>query len=445
MDRAVSPAMLPVSVLRLARRFWAPLLLWYVLGQLVHDLILRGAARVGSSGPSETLLTTEYTPWRVVGLAIMSMAVLVVLGAAILMLHAIAPGLPGLRVALRSRQDRAAETEEEPEGTSPVPGQRRMVDTVAETLLPFVVFYGAWGLFTSDVRQYAIVGVNTRGDLSLLDIPVNWLTLAVALGALGLRIVCEWQLGRTGNRVFALVTPVFEAIWMFFAVVTIGVLIGELLGWITSRAVWAGMGNVLGSLVDAGDVAVPFSSGGALRWLSSFGADVKDGLLEPLLWFTIAAVVYGEKMESDRRTVEGTRLERLHRARGVWARLPRRVQVLLDVASRELREKWTPAVNGLRLGLRAGATFFLAFCVCYVSLQVVTRWGWIGATRLIGPHPWEWWQVALVPLDFARDATFEVLRICLLGAAYDLALRRMASGGPPSALPATGAAVTART
>ncbi len=443
MDRADSPTTLPVSALRLARRYWAPLLLWYALGQLVHDLILRGAARVGSRGPAETLLTTEYTAWRVVGLAIMSLGVLVVLGAAILMLHSIAPGLPNLRAALRSR--RHPEAEEGSGDASPGAEERRTVDTVAETLLPFVVFYGAWGLFTSDVRQYAIVGVNTRGDVSLLDIPINWFTLAVTLGALGLRIACEWQLNRTGNRILALVTPVFEAIWMFFAVITIGVLIGEVLEWLGSRALWATIKDVLGGVVDTVDVVVPFSAGAALRWLGSFGADVKDGLLQPLLWFTIAAVVYGERMESDRRTIEGTRLERLHRARGAWARLPRRVRVFLEVASRELREKWTPAVNGLRLALRAGAAFFLTFCLCYVALQVLTRWGWIGATRIIGPHPWDWWQVALVPLDFARDAIYEVLRICLLGAAYDLALRRTGLAGRPSAPPAEPQPVTART
>ncbi len=51
----------------------------------------------------------------------------------------------------------------------------------------------------------------------------------------------------------------------------------------------------------------------------------------------------------------------------------------------------------------------------------------------------------LVPLDFARDAIYEVLRICLLGAAYDLALRRTGLAGGPSAPPAEPEPVTART
>lgn len=96
-------------------------------------------------------------------------------------------------------------------------------------------------------------------------------------------------------------------------------------------------------------------------------------------------------------------------------------------------------------GAARRSRLLLAFCLCYVALQVLTRWGWSGATRLIGPHPWDWWRVALVPLDFARDAIYEVLRICLLGVAYDLALRRAGPAGGPSGPPVPGEPVTERT
>ena len=432
MARATSPALMPATTLRLVGRYWAPLLFWYAVGQLAHDLTLRAAARIGSRGQAAALLSTEYSFWRVVGLVVMSFGVLLALGTVILMLHSVERALPGVQAALGSRPGREP-APDSPVGAGPVPHPRRPVETLAETLLPFVVFYGAWGLFTADAREYGVIGINTAGNVSLLDIPVNWLSLGVALAALGLRVWCERALRRTGNRVLGLATPVFEAVWIFFAVLTVGVVLGEVAGWFTSRAVWAATGEALGGLVDA---VLPFSGGEPLRWLASLGADVKDGLLLPLLWLTIAAIVYGADMERARRALEPTRLQRVHRLSGAWSRVPGRLRGLLELVSRDLREKWTPAANGLRLALRAGPRFYLTFCLCYVALEVLVRWGWMGATQLAGPHPWAWWAVALVPLDFARDAVHEVGRICLLAAAFDLALRR--AGPIPSRLVPAG-------
>lgn len=400
-------------MLRLLGRNWIALLLWYVTSRVAHDLLLIGAAWVGQRQ-------------KLLGLSVLSLAVLAVLAGTILMLYSLRGSLPSLR------RDPAPAAE--PDGR---PGGELM-HAVAETILPFLIFYGAWGLFTEEARDYSIEGLNQAGfgtnSAFVLLFDSNWhallVPLAVAVGTWVVRAVCERFHNRTGSRVFAVATAVFEANWMLFAVAFVGTAIGWATTWLTGRVFWHRIGDAIGGATRTLDrllagLALPQISD---AWHAIVGVlpDLKDGLVLPILWLTITAVIYGEEVTSDGKLVADS--HRLHRIAGrAWDRLPGRAQYASELFSREWRDKYVPFVNGLKLVLRAGPVLFLVFCLMYVVLKVATDWAWIGATQLIGAHEWNWWWVRLPALDFVRDGAYEVLRICLLAAAFDLALRRIAA------------------
>ena len=399
MKASFSPVWLPLDALVLAARSFLPLAFFYAAGRVLHDLILVAAVYVGDvQGPRKFL-----------GFAVMSMAVLATLASYILMLQ-----------VLR----RSAPAQAGPEGRA-----GRMVTVVAHTLLPFLAFYGAWGLFTDDVRQYSILAQELFGvnEIHNLEFDPLLITSAVAAAAFGIRVVLEKTYERREKAWLGLLTTVFESMWMFFAVISIERFIGDRVAWVTSRAAWVGMsdavGTVLGPVKDGVAVILP---------------DVGEALLVPLVWVTIAAVVFGRDMGQGEALIEGTRI---HPGAGrVRQATPEPVRRVAEFFSRDLRDKYTPMLNGLRMVLRAGPVFFLVFCLCYVLLGLARDWAFIGVTHLIGPHESHWWTVWHGPVKFGVTAVYEVLRISLLAAALQTALRvasavrsRRSSPGAPQA------------
>lgn len=399
---------------RLLGRNWAALIFWYVVAHAAHDLLLIGAAWVGQRQ-------------KLLGLSVLSLAVLCVLAGTILMLYALRDSLPSLR----------------PDSAGPVPGTDKrgeLVHAVAETILPFLVFYSAWGLFLEEARNYSIEGFNQAGlgtpSGFVLNFGDDWrallVPLAVAVGTWVVRAVCEHFHNRTGNRALGVATAVLEANWMLFTVAFVGTIIGQITGWLTGRVFWHVIGDQVTAVLHRLDallsaLALPQISA-AWHWFAGYLPDLKDGLVLPILWLTITAVVYGEEVTSDGTLVADS--HRLNRVAGrTWERLPGRARYFGELFSREWRDKYVPFVNGLKLVLRGGAVLYLLFCLIYVLLKAATDWAFIGVTQLVGAHYWVWWWPRLPVLEFLRDGTYEVLRICLLAAAFDLALRRIVARG----------------
>lgn len=409
---SLSPARLPVSMFRLLGRNWAVLIFWYVVSHAAHDLLLIGAAWVGQRQ-------------KLLGLSVLSLAVLALLAGTILMLYALRDSLPSLR-----------RTGPAPSWWEPNAGRGELLHTVAETILPFLVFYGAWGLFIEDARDYSIEGINQAGFGSengfVLNFGDDWRALLVPLGvAIGtwiVRAVCERFHNKTGNKALGVAAAVFEANWMLFTVAFVGTIIGQITGWLTGRVFWHAIGDQVIAVLRTLDgllaaLALPQVSA-VWHWFAGYLPDLKDGLVLPILWLTITAVVYGEEVTSDGKLVaDSHRLNRV--AERTWERLPDRARYFGELFSREWRDKYVPFVNGLKLVLRGGAVTYLLFCLTYVLLKVATDWAFIGVTELIGAHDWSWWWPRLPVLEFFRDGAYEVLRLCLLAAAFDLALRRI--------------------
>ncbi|MGW4641865.1 hypothetical protein ACWEN6_25335 [Sphaerisporangium sp. NPDC004334] len=424
MDGSLSPVRLPYDTFRLAGRLFLPLAFYYTLGALVHQGVLLAAVRVA-----------EPTGWRAyLAFGVLSLGVLVTLTAYIAMLN-----IAGRALGSRPVQARTADERE-----------RDMVDAIAHTLLPFLIFYSAWGLFTDDLRafQRLLNELHPTIDLSYIGLlndlfNVNVLIMVITAVIFAVKVAFERLYSATGRRVFGVANSTFECMWMYFGIISLGNWTGDGVDWLTGRVVWADFTGLfervplLQTLRQLGEYAAPYLP------------EVKDGLVQPLVWLAMAAVVYSSSITQEAKVIEGTRVEP-HVSR-LWQRLPTPVQAVAEFFSRGVRDKYVPLVNGFRFVLSGGVLFYLTFCLIYVALEALAAVGFIGVTRLIGAHEILWWQMWEGAAVFPVDLLHEVLRICLLAVAFDLALRRSAArsavrsavptAGPDAPPAPTGAAV----
>lgn len=191
----------------------------------------------------------------------------------------------------------------------------------------------------------------------------------------------------------------FEVNFTLYGIFSIGVVAGTIGDWISGRNLWKDVTDLPG-----------------LGFVLSAVPHVKDALVLPLVWFAVAAVVYGLEL-SGREVVAGTRLEPLHE------RLAGRPRRLGELVSRNLREKYVPLLHAARLVFRAGGPVVALFCLCYVAIGIGLDLAQRGVAALIGPvHTVQFWNVALVPMEFAHGLLYEVLRLALLVAMFDLAV-----------------------
>lgn len=422
-NMARSAASLPLYTLDLARRYWAPLLFVYLAGTLVHRILLRGVAWVGLQSP-------------VLGLLALSVTVLVTLATTIIMFLLLRPGLPVLDHELTERS-RRARGGQEPERPDFAERERRIVDAVAMSLLPFLIFYSAWGLFVDELRRYAALALNEAGVSGytfVFDINPFGLPLLVLMLAFVARTVCEHFFRRTNSKVLGLSTALFETVLLFFVVMTIAEILGQIRAWFESRLVWLELQAAVSGLLDwlTGITTLPFSEVAvlalaALGWLWEL---LKDGLIQPLLWLTIAAVVFGADVDRTEALFRpGSTARQMQEA--ALAHTPGLVKRLSALAGRGLREKYLPFLNAFRFILQVSPIYYLSFCLYYTLLELGFGWLERGVYLAVGPADFlGWWWPWLGPIEIAVTALHELLRVCLLAATFEIALRRIASREP---------------
>jgi hypothetical protein len=415
-----SAAVLPLYTLDLLRRYWAPLLCTYAVGTFLHTMMMRGVVQLGLTHP-------------LFGMLGVSLTLLVTLVVTILMFHILRPALPVLDQELARRGGGSQAVR----GASLRDRERRLVDAVAMAILPFLIFYTAWGLIAEETREYAVGALNRGGVEGFVFVLSDFadqtmILFGVALAFLAVRVLVEYFYKRGGHPILGVLTAIFESCWIFFAAFSGVSFVSAVRNWFTGRVVWveiregffsliAGLENLL----DLPAVAIVLAIGGAL------GAGwelIRDGLFEPVLWLTIAAVVFGAEVDRAESLFPNSRgARRLQRLAG---RMPGSAARVAALMSKGITERYLPFLNALRLILRAGPLFYLAFCLYYVVLEVGFGWVERAVYIVVGPndfHAW-WWQW-LGPVSFGVDAVHELLRICLLAAAFEVTLRRIGGRG----------------
>lgn len=404
-----SAALLPVYALGLAARYWVPLLCVHTVGMLVHAVLMRGLVRLADV--EQTLSTAG-----------LGLTLLVTLVTFVVMFQLLRPGLPTIDAELSSevvrRDGKRGFAERE----------RGVVDGVALAILPFLLFYAAWGLIREQYDLYSIALINS-GGLEAFEAPlkVPWygLPLIVAVSAWLLRKLTSLFYRKRHSAVLGVLTALFEGVWVFMFLFSLGMAITQAETWLTGRVFWVDIRTGVTGLVDGAGALVGLSDlhAQAQVWWAGVWKAFSTGFVGPLLWLTIAAVVYRAQV-GDHDSVFEARRERdgfdraVNRVAGAGRFFDRFV-------GGDLRDQVYPCLNALRFVLRVGPVFYLSYSLCFVLLEVA----FTQLHRLVfvlgGPGPLhaQWWPW-LQPIDFAVDSLHMLLRVCLLGAAFEIALRK---------------------
>ncbi|GAA4954668.1 hypothetical protein GCM10023224_45120 [Streptomonospora halophila] len=408
-----SVSRLPLYTLDLARRYWAPLLCVYVIGTFLHDMMMRGVVRLSAFDQN-------------VGLIGMTLVVLTQLTVTIVMFHMLRPGLPTV--------DRELFSPASPRSGGVSEGERRWVDAVAGAILPFLIFYNAWGRFAEEFRQYNVELINQRGLTGFVegnDINALGLPLAVALVSFLLRVLCDRLYARTDSKILGLFTALFEANWMSFGLFSIMQVYGNIKTWAAQRQAWHAFENGILEFVRSlgSATSLPIEQGylAALDLIGQLMLHLRDGLFEPLLWLTIAAVIFGAEMDRhDALFRKGTRAAKIEDA--LTSPSNSVLRQMGRLMRRSAQDRWTPFINAFRFILRASPVFYLGFCLYYVLMEVAFAWLERGVYVAVGPHDFlGWWWPWLTPVSFMVDALHELMRVCLLAATFEVTLRSLSA------------------
>jgi hypothetical protein len=245
-------------------------------------------------------------------------------------------------------------------------------------------------------------------------------TLAVVVGfAIVLRWLLNWWQGRRRWPVLALFGAYVEVIWILITVVALNSVRDPVTDWVRGRKVvewlldvWEAFVSSLGPLTNA--------VRGAGEWLVNAISSADAVLVVPLAWLAVGAVVYGHKLVEPGPPAS----ELLQRANSWWQRLPKPVRVVGTNLSTDVRDRFAPLAQSLRLMFRAGLAPMLMFCLSFLIAQTAQQWMWELERFLIGPRELNsvWWPLS-GPLSVVNDAVGVVLLACLLGAAVDRVLR----------------------
>lgn len=390
-----SPLLLPWRALRLVGRYLPWLVLWFAAGQVARFALPWLAAEIGRGSHPDLR--------RVAVVALF-----------VLFLLATATTAVGMLYVLRRREPNEGE---------------KFIDVIGRSLLPFMIVYVAWGLLFKDAATFSFADLkrtfnhlNDPGETFVIpDIRVAW---ALAGACFLIRMVLERRhlsQREKGHpaRVTGLLAAFFETAFTLFAISSASVTFGQASNWMADRRVWVGASSALNGLIDA----APWlgTVGDLLGQLISLAS---TGLVLPLVWLTIAAIVYGVEVHDHRAVLGGTRFEaaaeRLSGMRGLLRRP-------LGGMSADVRDKYLPLLYALRLVWRGGIPLFAAFALCYNLTDLIAQQSWLGVTWLVGAQDISVWHVVIVPVNMGRDLIHDVLRIAVLAAAYGLIQERVSA------------------
>jgi hypothetical protein len=410
---------IPRLTLRLLARHWPALLFWYFLQRVLYDLLMQAA--IALAAPS---LLLAY--------AVLAVLVVAELVTVIAMFLCLRPSLPVL-----SRID-----------VPQAPAANRWTRALAVALLPFFAYYTTWGLLDGLRRQFQldyIFSVVQERQVSLTDVlNLPWLWLALAI-SWAVRHVSQKRAKASGAVGWSVLATACEAYWVFVGARAIAqginlaktwwhervVYVTAMQWWDDPRALFHLLAPIKRALLPIWDVAT-----------TAFG-----GVVLPLVWLAIAAIVYGLDLRRSNRLDAAD--ERLARLGARYSALPLLVRKVAGKASDGWTSKGVPVTNSLRLVLRAGLPAVVVLCVCYQLLELVDAYAWRGAVLLLGAHDSSWWNVigqplsALVggPLSTRPALLTEIVRIALLAATFDCASARVRAAQPDAVaapVPATG-------
>jgi hydrogenase-4 membrane subunit HyfE len=375
-------------------RTWPALLAWFLAGWIAHLLLLELAARLGA-------IQALY------GFLILPLAVLARLASLVGMFLTVRPGLAHFPAGER-REDRTA-------------FWREWIEVLLESILPFFIIYAAWGLIDEDIVTYgslstqqSILHIGEAGYSNTpLSIPFGWLSVSLIVGAFIAKAVLKRLEERLPHAV-GLVAAYAEAVWVLVSIFVLRGVLDLVPGWLSTRRMFAGIADLVAGLRASHGWFGPLVD--AIGWLLG---ELGTVVGQPLAWIALAGVVYARALATlPARELGGRR----RRIRERYESLPHWMQRGTEAASEELRERWFPILDSIRLLGRTGPIVIGTYLVAFAVVDAGRSWLQYGITRLLGPHDLGWWTAAQEPMTLVIDVVVTVLEVVLVATVFDRAL-----------------------
>lgn len=403
-------------------RRYPQLLMWFCLGFGVHRLGQHGSALVGSR-------------YQLLATMLFVLGVLGYLAALVLMIHTLKASLwsPG-------RVDAVAAQRVVPQSVFLT---ERGVDVLTLALAPFLAVYSVWGLVEDEVSALLFANLSREGmldpdvwsisfDPDLLGFYAT-LTILAWLLAKGVGLVRTRRADlRDGvARALRAVAIVADGTAVFGLFVALGIVASSLQQWWQGRqlAVWLGQAwRGLTDLLPDWQLWTGLRLPEAMRELATWFwttvlPTMSERVLLPLMWLALTATVFGWREFRGHDIVAGTRLATAAgRFGGGAGRRTGALPTAARLATEDLRVKYLPVANALRLVWHAGPRFVGAYLVLATALWAAQVWGEEALVRLIGPQPLDV-VFALEPfIDLLSGAVFVTASVALYAAAFDRAV-----------------------
>lgn len=406
-------------------RRYPRLLMWFCIGFGIHHLGQQASALIGAE---HQLISTMLFVLGVLGW----------LACLIMMIHSLKPAL---WTPQHLEPGRATDIVPQP-----VFAPERGVDVLTLALAPFLAVYSVWGLVEDEVSALFFANISREG----LTDPETW-SISFAperLGFYAALTVGAWVIGKlvtlvrvrlrapgdTFNLALRIVALVADGSAVFSLFVALGIAAERIKDWWQSRVVaqWLGQGwrAFLDWLPDWHlwfGVSLPDALRDAATWFwSTLLPALSDRVLLPLMWLALTATVFGWREFRGRDIVAGTRLEAVAgRLGGGGERTGVRagaIPTLVALATDDLRHKYLPVANALRLVWHAGPRFVGVYLILATVVWAGEVWASESLVRLVGPQPEDVTFVLEPFYALVLGAVFVTASVALYATAFDRAV-----------------------
>lgn len=391
-------------------RFWPQLAAIWLLGFIGNILLNEIAAATGR--------------WNsLAGLSLLAIVVLLKLIVIVALFETVRQGLPALNRASQTRPDRPgdeARTE---------PATVDFISALTLTLVPFFAFYAAWGFLGDTLRDYSRLALSlflAGEEGSLLEVTGGaWLTVPIVV-AWAVRRFSKAMHQRSRAWIWPVVTVVCEANWAFIGIFALSQWQGDVVAWFSHLP--DAIGTLFGALSPVSEAAAqqaiapppefaPPPLGPRLTSVFFYG-------LYPVVWLTLAALVYGYDINGEPAPAQG----RFARAVSRWQTLPKSVRDFIARFAAGTVKRYRALAEGIGLTLNSGVALIVVTILGYRLLDWLSAWAWYGLTQVIGAHDLPLWQIIAqvispfigTPSDPGEGLLITPIKICLLAATLEV-------------------------
>jgi hypothetical protein len=401
---------LPLLTLRLLWRFWPQLMALWLIGKILDSVLTELAVHLGLVN-------------SLAGLSTLALVVLMKLVIIVALFETVRPGLPALNGASHAIAARPEEDAKVPSFTS----------ALALTLVPFFAYYAAWGFLADTIRDYSKLSLDLMlfGEKTTpLEVTGGaWLIVSVVV-AWGIRRFAKFMHKRSKATIWPIVIVICEANWAFIGIFVLSNWESEARGWVSHLP--EVIGHFLGLLDPVGSAqaatALPPPAEDVAVSVSQQINSLFLYVLYPLVWLTLAALVYGYDINGERPITAG----RMARTFSRWEALPKSVRDFISHFIAGTAKRYRALAEGVGLAVGSGLLLAAMAIVLYRLLDWGSAWAWFGISRLIGPHDLPLWQLIAQGISFlfgipsgpGDGLLVTPIKICLLAATLEIGFAR---------------------